>query len=110
MNGAISMFVVYLTFVTQSSKGSQIFVHTLTGLLGGMIIPLPMLPQALQNVLNYLPFRFISDLPFRIYIGNVDLKTAGIFIAISIAWLVVLIILGKLLLKLSLKKTVIQGG
>lgn len=110
INGAISMFAVYLTFITQSSKGSSTIVNTITGVLGGVYIPLPMFPQSIQNVLNYMPFRCISDLPFRIYIGNLDIKSALIQIAISIGWLVILVLLGKLLLKTSLKKTVIQGG
>ena len=110
INGAISMFAVYLTFITQSSKGASTIVNTITGVLGGVYIPLPMFPQSIQNVLNYMPFRCISDLPFRIYIGNLDIKSALIQIAISIGWLVILVLLGKLLLKTSLKKTVIQGG
>ncbi len=110
INGAISMFSVYLTFITQSSRGVSSIVNTITAVFGGILIPLPMFPQAMQQVLNFLPFRFISDLPFRIYMGNVDIKTALIQIAISLAWLVILILIGKLLIKSSLKKTVIQGG
>ena len=110
ITGALSMFSVYLTFVTQSSRGASTFVSVISGLLGGMYIPLPMLPQGMQNVLRYLPFSFISDLPFRIYIGNVNLKLALIQIAISVGWLIALIIIGKLLIKSSLKKAVIQGG
>ncbi len=110
INGAISMFAVYLTFITLSTRGSTGIVNVVVGLLGGVYLPLPMLPQALQNVLNYMPFRCISDLPFRIYIGNMDIKTALVQILISLAWLIALIIIGKLLLKSSLKKTVIQGG
>ena len=104
------MFAVYLTFVTQSSRGSQGIVNTVTGVLGGMIIPLPLLPIAIQNVLNFMPFRYVSDLSFRIYVGNADIKTALIQICIALAWLVLLVVLGKLLLKKALKTTIIQGG
>ena len=38
------------------------------------------MPTALQNVLNYLPFRFIADLPLRIYIGSISLSSALMFI------------------------------
>ncbi|MGN1208523.1 MAG: ABC transporter permease [Christensenellales bacterium] len=110
LNVALSMFAVNLIFKTLSSKGSLGIVSTICGLLGGMYIPLPLLPQGLQNVLNYLPFRFVSDLPFRIYIGNVPTNEALIYIAISLAWLFVLVLFGKLLMKRALKKTVIQGG
>lgn len=110
MASAISMIIVYLTFKTQSAKGTQTIVNTLCSILGGFYIPIPLMPKSIQNVLNYLPFRYIIDLPFRIYIGNVDIKNAIIFALISLSWLIILIALGKLLLKKALKKTIIQGG
>ena len=110
MSVTISMFAVYLTFKTLSKRGSSSIVNTITGLFSGMVIPLPLMPQAIQNVVNYLPFRFITDLPFRIYIGNVGITEGAIFLAIGFACLIVLIIIGKLLIRSALKKTVIQGG
>jgi len=110
MTSAISMLIVCLTFKTLSAKGTSAIINTICGLLGGLYIPIPLMPQAIQNVLNYLPFRFITDLPLRIYIGNVSILSGLTFIAISLVWLIGLIILGKLLMKQALKKTVIQGG
>jgi len=107
---ALSMFGVNLIFKTLSAKGSVGIITTLCGLLSGMYVPLPLLPQSVQKVVNFLPFRFISDLPLRIYIGNVGTIDALVYIGISLAWLVVLIVLGKLLMKKSLKNVVIQGG
>ena len=110
MASAVSMLVVYLTFKTQSAKGTQYMVNTLVGVLGGFYIPIPFMPSALQNVLNYLPFRFIIDLPFRIYIGSIPVQSAIQYILLSLVWLIVIIALGKLLMKKALNKTVIQGG
>ncbi|MFQ6752355.1 MAG: ABC transporter permease [Clostridia bacterium] len=107
---ALSMIVVYLTFETRSPKGTANIAQTITGVLGGLFIPLPLMPQAVQNVLNFLPFRFIADLPVRIYIGSMDINTSLMFIGIALAWLIVLVLLGKLLLKKALKRTIIQGG
>ena len=107
---AISMITVYLTFRTVSAKGTASIVNTICGLLGGLFIPLPLMPQGVQNVLNYLPFRFVSDLAFRIYIGNVPMMEALMFIGIALAWLVGIILIGKLLMKHALKRTIIQGG
>ena len=99
---AISMFSINFIFKTLSVKGATGIVTTICGLLGGIFIPLPLLPEKLQTILNYLPFRFIGDLPFRIYIGNVSIRDGLIFIGISFAWLIALVILGKLLIKKSL--------
>lgn len=110
MTSAISMLVVFLTFKTLSAKGTQTMINTLCGVLGGFFIPIPLMPKALQNVLNYLPFRFIVDLPFRIYIGNIGIKSALMFSILAFVWLIVLVALGKFLMSKALKKTIIQGG
>ena len=80
------------------------------GLFGGMYVPIPLMPLGLQRVLNYLPFRFVSDLPVRVYIGNIAPLQGLIAIAIGVVWLAVLILLGKLLIKSALKNVVVQGG
>ena len=43
-------------------------------------------------------------------IGNINIKTALIFTLLSLSWLIVLILIGKILMSKALKKTVIQGG
>ena len=85
-------------------------MNAVCGVLGGMYVPLVFMPQSIQNVLNYLPFRFIFDLPARIYVGNIPPFEALKLLAIAIGWLIVLILIGRLLIKLASKKTVIQGG
>lgn len=110
LTATISMFTVNIIFKTLSPKGVATMVTTVCSILGGGYIPLPMLPQGIQNMLNYLPFRYISDLSFRIYIGNMDTMQALFYIGISLVWLIILFVVGKLITKKTLKKVVIQGG
>lgn len=110
MTSAIAMIAVYLTFKTLSPRGTSSIVNTTTAVLAGGYIPLPLMPTEIQKVLNYLPFRFVSDLPYRIYIGSIGMVTGLKFLAIGFIWLIVLILLGRLLISRSLKNTVIQGG
>lgn len=107
---AFSMFAVYFSFITMSGKGALAFISVIVGLFGGVFVPIPLMPLGLQKALNYLPFRYISDLPFRIYIGNVGLAEGATALAIGIVWLVVLIVLGKLLIKSASRRVVVQGG
>lgn len=107
---ALSMFAINLTFLTHSPKGTTTTLQTISGLLGGMFIPIPLMPQPVQKILNFLPFRYITDLPFRLYIGNVSIQNGLTQIGIGLIWLIIIILLGKFMLKLSLKKTTIQGG
>ena len=110
MSMAISMIATYLTLVTLSEKGMANIVNLVTSLFCGTLIPLPLLPESLQRVITYLPFRVVGDLPFRIYIGNISIQQSLIQIAIAAAWVVVMVVIGKVGFKLSLKKTTIQGG
>ena len=110
LTSAISMLIVYLTFKTLSAKGTVSICNTVCGILGGLYIPLVFMPQSVQNILNYLPFRYVLDLPARIYISNIPTNQALVFVAISLAWLIVIIAIGKLLITKAGKTAIIQGG
>ena len=110
ITSALAMISVFLTFKTLNAKGSQMLIVIISQVLGGGYVPIPLMPKTLQTVLNYMPFRYITDLPFRIYIGNLSPKESLIYILISLAWLVGLIVIGELLMKRASKKAIIQGG
>ena len=110
MMSAISMIAVALIFKTASPKGVVSLVQTISGLLGGLFIPLPLMPVPIQNVINFLPFRFVTDLPLRIYVGNVSVISGLMYIGIALIWIVALITIGQLMVKAISKKAIIQGG
>ena len=110
LTSAISMITVFLTFKTLSAKGVLTISNTVCGVLGGMYVPLVFMPQGVQNVLNYLPFRFIMDLPARIYIGNIPPIEAITLIGIALIWFVILVAIGKFLISKAGKNAIIQGG
>ena len=68
------------------------------------------MPESVQNVINFLPFRYVTDLPTRIYIGNVGIMSGLMYIGIAVLWLVGLILIGQLLIKMASKNAIIQGG
>ena len=64
----------------------------------------------LKKIAYILPFRFISDLPFRIYSGSISINQGINNIIEAIIWTILFIIIGNLITKNALKKAVIQGG
>ena len=78
--------------------------------LSGGVIPLAFFPEPLKTVAYLLPFRYIIDLPFRIYSGNIPVVTALPDIINSIIWLIIITIMGYILSLNATKKAVIQGG
>lgn len=107
---AINMICYIVTLYTLSPAGVFSFSVAVSGFLAGQYVPIPMLPTALQKVLNFFPFRYISDLPFRIYVGNINGTDALLQIAIQLCWLVAIVFIGKIIMKQKLNKLTVQGG
>lgn len=107
-----SLIVLYpiITIKTLNEKGFVAIFIVFADLLSGIGIPIVFFPDILQKVSSFLPFQYISDLPFRIYIGNIGIMDGLFGIAIQIFWIIILVFLGNLILKRLLNNVVIQGG
>ncbi len=106
----INIIIHSLSFFTMQDKGISSIIHTIGELLAGFAVPLPLLPNLIINISEYLPFRLVGDLPFRIYSGNIAGAYAIKCIILQIIWVILLAIIGKLIMKKALKRVCIQGG
>lgn len=95
---------------TLDEKGIVNIFMIISDVLSGLVVPVPFFPDYLKNISNILPFRYITDFPFRLYVGDIGYNEAFIGIIIQIIWIVILVILGRLITIKALKNTVIQGG
>lgn len=107
---AMIMIVYALTFFTLQPQGIKMIFAACADLLCGDLIPLPFFPEKIAHALEYTPFAAISNVPFRIYSGNISGNAIYEHAALQLFWLVFLVIAGRLLLRLSLKRAVVQGG
>lgn len=107
---SISMFIYISVFITMSPVGSLLMIGTVGEFLAGLIIPVPLMPEWLQQVVYLLPFRLASDLPFRVYTGHIGQNEAMRGILIQLGWLFVLLWLGKIAMDKVLRRVVVQGG
>ncbi|WP_066390411.1 ABC transporter permease [Neobacillus mesonae] len=107
---SISMFLYISVFITLSPMGSLLVFGVLSEFFAGLIIPVPLMPDWLQKIANVLPFRWTADFPFRVYSGNIPEHEAAIGLLVQMAYLLVLILLGRKALNGVLKKVVVQGG
>ncbi|MFO7610867.1 MAG: ABC transporter permease [Clostridia bacterium] len=107
---AYSMLISISMFRTLSAVGSLTLFGILSEFLGGMVIPLPLMPESLQKILMVLPFWLTGDFPFRIYTGHIPVQEALGGIMLQFLWTAVLITAGVLWLRNIKKKIVIQGG
>lgn len=104
------MLVYISMFHTMSPVGSTLLFSVIGDFFAGMLLPVPLMPDILKKIAYILPFRYASDLPFRIYAGNIGFKEATISIGIQLLWIFALVLLGKVWMNKSLKRVVVQGG
>lgn len=108
----VSLVLLYhvICLFTLDEKGIVNIFMIVSDILSGLVLPIPFFPLWLQNISNFLPFRYVSDFPFRLYVGNISLEEGLIGIIVQIIWIIILIIIGRLITKKALNKAVIQGG
>lgn len=70
----------------------------------GILVPISFFPKMLQNLLSFLPFKYIAYEPMQIFNGDYDLYQTLTIIAIQLIWMLVLWLLSKRLLSMGLKK------
>ncbi|NLB33838.1 MAG: ABC transporter permease [Tissierellia bacterium] len=107
---SINMLIYISTFYTISSMGIRVLAISLIELLSGAIIPIPFLPDNIQQVFYLLPFASTQNTPFLIYNGYLTGSNIYYALFLQTAWLLFFVLLGKLLINKALKNIVVQGG
>lgn len=79
-------------------------------LLSGSIIPLWFFPDWLREILEFLPFAYLYQLPLSIYIGKFDETSLVRGMLVQFVWLIILLVLFLFLQRRVTKKVMIQGG
>jgi ABC-2 type transport system permease protein len=107
---AISTLIHITLLWTVSGDGMVMLLTAATSLFSGLIIPLPLFPDGLRAVLEWLPFAGVADQPYRVYTGNLPPGELGLVLARQLAWTVLLIALGRWLIGRGVRRLVVQGG
>jgi len=107
---ALSMLIYISVFWTLSPVGSTLIIAVAGEFFAGMILPVPLMPGWLQDIVYALPFRWTADFPFRVYSGQIGTVEALLGIPIQLFWLIALAAFGRFLLRRALRNVVVQGG
>jgi ABC-2 type transport system permease protein len=95
---------------TQGGNGIGQLLAIVGVALSGIVLPLPLYPDAVRSVLELLPFAALSDLPLRMYSGHLSGAAAGWALARSGLWATVFVAFGWFSLRASLSRVVSHGG
>jgi ABC-2 type transport system permease protein len=107
---ALSMLIYISVFVTMSPAGSLLMFSVFGEFLAGLVIPVPLMPGWMQQIVYLLPFHWTADFPFRVFTGNISAPEAVKGLMIQIIWLAALIAFGKIAMDKALRRIVVQGG
>jgi ABC-2 type transport system permease protein len=107
---AITTLINISLLWTVAGDGIVIMASMVVAFCCGLIVPLPLLPDGVREVLYWLPFAGLADLPFRVYAGAIPTSELALVLARQLAWTIVLIALGRWLLARGMRRVVVQGG
>lgn len=107
---AFCMLIYISTFFTISSQGIRMVSTTMVEFFAGAVIPLPFFPDNVRRIFELLPFGSMQNVPFLIFNGYAKGSQIHRMAVLQVFWLVALVVLGKLLAHIALKKVVVQGG
>ncbi|OYE05807.1 ABC transporter permease [Nostoc sp. 'Peltigera membranacea cyanobiont' 232] len=110
LSSALTMLLTVSMMWTISGEGINNVLPTLIIVLSGMIVPLPLFPEWSKPFLNALPFSGLIDKPFRLFTGNLQPNALFNILLHQTFWIIIIIILGRVIVKHGIKKLVIQGG
>ena len=94
---AFTLLIYVLTMYTLSSTGLRSLLLTLADFLCGGVVPLPFFPPALRRICELTPFAATSNVPYRVYSGDIAGTNAAFAVGLQIFWLLVLVLGGHIL-------------
>lgn len=93
------------------TRGVQQIVILTAMFFAGLAVPLGFFPGGLAEVVRWLPFAGMSQLPVDIYLGeHRSIADAAAVLARQATWAIALIGVSRLVATRAFRKTVVQGG
>ena len=110
LSSALATVLTVSLLWTVSGEGISRMMPAVAYALSGMAVPLPLYPEWMQPVLNFLPFRGLIDVPFRLYLGHIPATDLLPHLGHQLAWTVALFWLSRALFVRGRRNLVVQGG
>lgn len=107
---SITNIINITTLYSLSGDGIQRLLSSAVTLFSGMIVPLPLFPDKLKQIINYLPFSGLVDIPVRFFTGEIPFIQLFKYFGFQCIWAFVLYLLGQRILNKKIKDLIVQGG
>ena len=96
--------------VTLNDRGVNSLMAPFTIVLSGSLLPLPLFPSWLHDVLFMQPLAGVLDIPFRIYTGSLTGVGAAAGIGLQVFWTIAFVIGGHVWMDRVMRRLQVQGG
>lgn len=109
-SAAVTALLSIAMMWTIAGEGLSRLIATISWIACGIVIPLPLLPDAVAAAASWTPFAAIMDLPFRLYMGQIPTDEAPLILLRQVGWIAVLVLGGRAILGRGFRCLVAQGG
>jgi ABC-2 type transport system permease protein len=108
---SVDYFIGLLAFYSESIWGVSITKEIIVTVLSGALIPLQFFPDAIQNVLYWLPFQAIYHTPLMMITRpGQGLQVFLPMLLVQVVWAITLFVLARLFYNQAIKVLRIAGG
>lgn len=106
INFIIGMFAFWFKSIDGLIRAKYYIVQ----LFSGLLIPVAFFPGWLGRIVDALPLKMIAFVPLQFYLGKVPHDRAWLMLTEQLAWVLALVVSGRILWRIVLRKLTIQGG
>ncbi|MEO7804429.1 MAG: ABC-2 family transporter protein [Actinomycetota bacterium] len=107
---AIRFLINLAAFWLVDYRGVAVTVGIIWNMLSGFIIPLTLFPGSLRAVANVLPFAMVIQVPIDIFLEKYSGMALVWVLTLQLGWALGLLLVGRALLNVAVKRLVVQGG
>jgi ABC-2 type transport system permease protein len=79
-------------------------------LLSGRLVPLQLMPQWVQTLANFLPFKWTFGYPIEALVGNLSTRSLLLGLVAQAIWIVIGLVLYRLAWRVAIKRFTAVGG
>jgi ABC-2 type transport system permease protein len=91
-------------------RGVNYITGTVATFFSGILIPNAFFPDWLRTLSDWLPFQGMLYVPTAVFLGKLQGAELAIVLAREAAWVIVLLLAGRLALGVATRRLVVQGG
>lgn len=106
----LKLCIGFIGFWTNDIMGITTLYEVVASVLGGILIPIALLPDWLQVIAWLLPIQAIYSVPLTILLGKSEGADLGWGIALQLGWIIVLYALATVLWRAGLRQYESVGG